>query len=101
LERIEEALFWLETYQHSIGDNAVRAFEVVDHVDNRAQSDRLLLLREYLRSGGRMQSQREQRIWQALGMRQVIGLKEHPAASIFPLALSQWAGGKARWKRTV
>ena len=66
LGRIEEASFWLETYQHSIGASAVRAFEVVDHVDNRAQSDRLLLMREYLRSSGRMQSHREQRIWQAL-----------------------------------
>ena len=66
LGRVEEASFWLETYQHSIGEDALRTFEIVEQIDSRVQADRLVLMREYVQSVGRMNGYREQRMWQAL-----------------------------------
>jgi hypothetical protein len=66
LGRVEEAGFWLEAFRQSLPGDAVRVFEVVDQIDELVQSYRLSLTREYLGSGGRMQTYREHRIWNAL-----------------------------------
>ncbi len=66
LGRMEEAGFWLEAYRQSLPNDAVRVFEVVDQIDELVQGHRLSLTREYLESGGRMQTYREHRIWNAL-----------------------------------
>ena len=66
LGRVEEAGFWLEAYRQSQPGDAERVFEVVDQIDELVQSYRLALTREYLEAGGRMQTYREHRIWNAL-----------------------------------
>jgi hypothetical protein len=64
--RVEEAGFWLEAYRQSLPGDAQRVFEVVDQIDELVQAYRLSLTREYLGAGGRMQTYREHRIWNAL-----------------------------------
>jgi hypothetical protein len=66
LGRVEEAGFWLEAYRQGLPSDPVRVFEVVDQIDEVVQEYRLALTREYLESGGRMQTYREHRIWNAL-----------------------------------
>ena len=66
LGRVEEAGFWLEAYRQSQPGDAERVFQVVDQIDELVQSYRLALTREYLEAGGRMQTYREHRIWNAL-----------------------------------
>jgi hypothetical protein len=66
LGKVEEAGFWLEAYRQSIEGDPVRVFDVVNQLDELVQPNRLDLMREYLDSGGRMQTYREHRIWQAV-----------------------------------
>jgi hypothetical protein len=66
LRRVEEAGFWLEAYRQGVPGDPVRVFEVVDQLDEVVQEYRLALTREYLEAGGRMQTYREHRIWNAL-----------------------------------
>ena len=66
LGKVEEAGFWLEAYRQSIDGNPVRVFDVVDQLDEMVQPHRLELMREYLESGGRMQTYREHRIANAI-----------------------------------
>ncbi len=66
LGRVEEAGFWLEAYRQSLPGDAQRVFDVVDQIDELVQAHRLKLTREYLEAGGRMQTYREHRIWNAL-----------------------------------
>jgi hypothetical protein len=65
LGAVEEAAFWLEAYGQNPSADPLRIFEVIDRLDALVQPHRLALLREYLESGGRMQTYREQRLWQA------------------------------------
>ena len=66
LGKVEEAGFWLEAYRQSIEGNPGRVFDVVDQLDEMVQPNRLELMREYLESGGRMQTYREHRIGNAV-----------------------------------
>ena len=65
LRALEEAAFWLEAYGQGLPDDPSRVFEAIDRLDALVQPHRLTLMREYLESGGRMQTYREQRLWQA------------------------------------
>ena len=66
LGRLEEASFWLETHRHGIAHDALRAFEMVDCLDNRAQPERLAVMREYLNWNESGQTDRQHRIWRAV-----------------------------------
>jgi len=66
LGRVEEAGFWLEAYVQTVPSNPVRVFRVVDQLDNQVYQNRVALTREYLGAGGRMQTYREHRIWNAM-----------------------------------
>ena len=66
LRRVEEAGFWLEAYRQGVKADPLRVYQVVDRLDGMVQSHRLELTREYLGSGGRQQTYREQRIWNAV-----------------------------------
>lgn len=65
LSAVEEAGFWLEAFGQDPSADPMRVFEVIDRLDALVQPHRLALLHEYLESGGRMQTYREQRLWQA------------------------------------
>lgn len=65
LRAVEEAAFWLRAYRDTIHADRNRAFEVVDRLDELTQPHRLRLMREYLNSGGRMQSYHQRRLVQA------------------------------------
>ena len=65
LRKLEEGAFWLEAYRQGVKGEPLRAFQVVDRIDTLMQPYRLEATREYLGSGGRQQTYRERRIWQA------------------------------------
>jgi hypothetical protein len=66
LRRVEEAGFWLEAYRQSIRADPLRVYQVVDRLDELVQQERLEVTREYLDAGGRQQTYRERRIWNAV-----------------------------------
>src|SRR5215475_13496649 len=66
LRRVEEAGFWLEAYRQGIKADPLRVFQVVDRLDELVQEQRLQVTREYLDAGGRQQTYRERRIWNAI-----------------------------------
>lgn len=66
LRKVEEAGFWLEAYRRGVKADPLRVYQVVDRLDELVQWHRLELVREYLGSGGRQQTYREQRIWHAV-----------------------------------
>ena len=66
LRRVEEAGFWLEAYRQGIKADPLRVFQVVDRLDELVQEQRLQVTREYLDAGGRQQTYRERRIWNAV-----------------------------------
>jgi len=65
LAAVEQAGFWLQAYRQSLPSDPLSVYEAVDRLDDLAQPHRLALMREYLEAGGRMQTYREHRLWQA------------------------------------
>lgn len=65
LAAVEQAGFWLQGYRQSRSTDPLRVYEAVDRLDDLVQPHHLALMREYLEAGGRMQTYREQRLWQA------------------------------------
>ena len=63
---MEEGGFWLQAYRQSLQDDPRRAYRAIDRLDALVQPHRLTLMREYLDAGGRMQTYREHRLWQAV-----------------------------------
>ncbi len=66
LRRLEEGCFWLEAYRQGVRGDPLRAYQVVDRIDNLMQPHRMEVSREYLDAGGRQQTYRERRIWNAV-----------------------------------
>jgi hypothetical protein len=66
LRRVEEAGFWLEAYRQGIKADPLRVYQVVDRLDELVQEQRLEVTHEYLGAGGRQQTYRERRIWNAV-----------------------------------
>jgi hypothetical protein len=66
LRKVEEAGFWLEAFRQGVRADPLRVYQVVDRLDDLVQGHRLELTREYLGAGGRQQTYRERRIWNAI-----------------------------------
>jgi len=66
LRKVEEAGFWLEAFRQGVRADPLRVYQVVDRLDELVQGHRLELTREYLGAGGRQQTYRERRIWNAI-----------------------------------
>lgn len=66
LRKLEEGSFWLQAYRQGVKGDPMRAYQVIDRIDSLMQPYRLDATREYLGAGGRHQSYREQRLWQAV-----------------------------------
>jgi hypothetical protein len=65
LRAVEAAAFSLAACRDSVPADPVKAFETLDRVDRSTQPHRLRLMRDYLSSGGRMQSYHQRRVVRA------------------------------------
>lgn len=66
LRRVEEVGFWLEAYRQGVRADPLRVYQVVDRLDSLVQEHRMAVTREYLDGGGRQQTYRERRTWNAM-----------------------------------